>query len=52
MEVKECPVIDNVGCKNIYEWEKEIGKKEITKLSSIDVFISNYVDNLIKNREP
>lgn len=43
-------VITGVGCENIYEWEERVGKKTSKTRSSMDVFISTYVDTLIKER--
>ena len=44
----ECGVIDNIGCKNIAEWEKTVTKKVEEASSAMDRFVSVYVNRLIK----
>ena len=44
-------IITSIGCKDIYEWEEEVAKENKKGLNSMDQFISDYVDVLIKERE-
>ena len=48
---EEKNAILHMGCKNIFDWEKQIGLSVQSK-NSMDHFISDYVDILIKEREP
>lgn len=50
-QADECPVIDQIGYYTISDWEHKIGKGVNLPGNSMDVFVSNYVDTLIKERE-